>query len=154
MRWRLFLLTCVMSYPMGELVAVPSHCPKIDQTMLKADQDKLGMGGELELNNYRWRVSGGNLCIPNCGSEYQQALQDGIKIESKHKIIKPHGVATCYYGFTRDGITVANLVLTTDDSLKLPEHSFKRWSDVTTNVEKVMEKEEEKYRDDPRIRME
>lgn len=154
MRWSLILGIILIMSACQELAAMPSQCPKIDQAMLKADVEKLSMNGELEMDGYRWKVSGGNLCNPTCEREYQQALQKGIKIKSKYKILEPHGVAACHYTFTQKNVTVADLIVTTDDSMKLPEHSYKQWADTTNDVDKVMEKEEEGYRDDPRIRME
>jgi hypothetical protein len=150
----LISLAFLMSYPLGELAAAPKQCPKIDQAMLKADKEKLVMGGELNMEGFRWRVIGGNLCNPSCGNEYQQAQEKGVKIESRFAIEKPEGSVICYYDFKLANETVASLELKTDDSMKLPEHSFKRWSDVTNKVDKEMEKEEEQYRDDPRVRME
>src|SRR5262249_31107397 len=107
MRFMLISFAFLMSYPVGELAAAPKQCPKIDQAMLKADKEKLVMGGELDMEGFRWRVIGGNLCNPTCGSEYQQAQETGVKIESKFEIKKPEGSAICYYSFTQANVTVA-----------------------------------------------
>jgi hypothetical protein len=49
---------------------------------------------------------------------------------------------------------IADLVLTTDEALNLPANAVKRWKEVPDHPEGVMEKEEEQYRDDPRMRLE
>jgi hypothetical protein len=152
MRRILIVTSFLLSYPVVELSAVPSRCPKIDSAMLKADIHDLTKGGELTMNGYNWKVVGGNLCDPNCGDRYQQTLQSGVTTSAAYT--SQNGISTCTYKFKLNDNVIADLVLVTDESMKLPEHSFQRWSEVPADPEGVMEKEEEQYRDDPRIRME
>ena len=152
MRQILMVSTLLLSFSIEDLfAALPARCPKIDAAMLKADASRLLPGGELTLDGYLWKVTGGNLCHPSCGDFYQQTLQSGMTTQAS--FTAQNGRGSCSYKFMRDGKEIANLTLTTDESMKLPEHSPERWAAVPKDPEELMEKEEE-HRDDPRIRME